>query len=66
MFNRESILRYHDIDVLHNVFEESCGDARTMKAKTSNVPHFPKPVKSAEGGNILVLDIRKTDIYVIL
>jgi hypothetical protein len=62
MFDRRSVLHEHDINVLHNRFEKPRGNSGTMKAKRLNIVHIAIRMKSDERGDLLVRDIRKTDV----
>jgi hypothetical protein len=66
MVNWESILHQHNIDVLHNGFEKCSGNPRSIKVKKFDVMQFEIRVKSDKWGNLLVADIRETDVYLIL
>ena len=59
-------MHQHNINVLYNGFEKRSGNARTMKGKSFDIIHIESRVKSNKWGDILVLDIRKTDVYAIL
>lgn len=65
MLNWRSILHLHDINVLQNGSEKCRGNAGTIKAKSFNISHVEIWFKSNEWGNILILDIRKMDVYAI-
>jgi hypothetical protein len=65
MLNWWSILHQHDIDVLHNGFEKCSGNPRPIKVKSSDIVHVEIRVKSDEGGDMLVADIREVYFYLI-
>jgi hypothetical protein len=58
-----SVLQKHDINVLHNSFEQCGGNAGAMKLKTFDISHVELRLEANKWGDFVVLDFRKKDIH---